>query len=105
MVHPVSTSPALIDPARCGARPYGRDRADQPAARREPAAQQAVCYHPGLDNEELQAWSANRPNWGAAWRQRDFDYLTSDEFRAPLAKNDIKLISWREIGNRLRQSY
>ena len=31
---------------------------------REPAAQyNPVSHLPGLDTEELQAWSANRPNW------------------------------------------
>ena len=59
--------------------------------------------HPGLDNAELQAFSADRPSWGAAWRQRDFDFFTSEEFRALLAKHDIRLITWREIGARLRE--
>ena len=56
--------------------------------------------HPGYDNEELRALFENRPAWGAAWRQRDFDFFTSDEFRACLAENDIKLITWREIATR-----
>ena len=59
--------------------------------------------HPGLDDEELRAFSADRPTWGAAWRQRDFDFFTSNEFRTLLAKHDIKLITWHEIGTRLRQ--
>jgi chitin disaccharide deacetylase len=57
--------------------------------------------HPGLDNAALQAFSADRPTWGAAWRQRDLDFFTSEEFRALLAKYDIRLITWREIGARL----
>jgi predicted glycoside hydrolase/deacetylase ChbG (UPF0249 family) len=59
--------------------------------------------HPGLNNAELQALYADRPTWGAAWRQRDFDFFTSDEFRDLLAKLDITLITWREINTRLRQ--
>jgi len=59
--------------------------------------------HPGLDNEELQAFSADRPTWGAAWRQRDFDFFTSDEFRALLIKHDIRLITWRELTTRFRE--
>jgi chitin disaccharide deacetylase len=61
-----------------------------------------IVIHPGLDNAELQALCADRPTWGAAWRQRDFDFFTSEEFRDLLAKHDIKLITWREIGTRLR---
>jgi chitin disaccharide deacetylase len=58
--------------------------------------------HPGYDNEELRAAFGNRQAWGAAWRQRDFDFFTSYEFRDLLAKYDIKLITWREIATRLK---
>lgn len=54
--------------------------------------------HPGLDTAELQAFFTGRQSWGAAWRQRDFDFFTSDEFRHLLAFHDIKLITWRHIG-------
>jgi chitin disaccharide deacetylase len=57
--------------------------------------------HPGLDDLELRAFSADRPTWGAAWRQRDFDFCMSCEFEALLAKHDIRLISWREIATKL----
>jgi hypothetical protein len=57
--------------------------------------------HPGHDNEELRAFFEDRPAWGAAWRQRDFDFFTSDEFRTLLAKYDIQLITWREIATRV----
>jgi hypothetical protein len=56
-----------------------------------------------LDDSELQAFSADRSAWGAAWRQRDFDFFTSVEFRALLAKHDIRLINWREIAMQLQQ--
>ena len=68
----------------------------------QPGVTQFVI-HPGLDDAELQALSADCPSWGAAWRQRDFDFFTSEEFRQLLVKHDVKLITWREIGNRLRQ--
>jgi chitin disaccharide deacetylase len=58
--------------------------------------------HPGYDNEELAAFFEGRPAWGAAWRQRDFDFFTSDDFRAILAKNDIRLTTWRVIAAQLR---
>jgi predicted glycoside hydrolase/deacetylase ChbG (UPF0249 family) len=53
--------------------------------------------HPGHDTAELQAFFEGRPAWGAAWRQRDFDFFTSDEFRTLLAAYDIKLVTWREV--------
>jgi predicted glycoside hydrolase/deacetylase ChbG (UPF0249 family) len=53
--------------------------------------------HPGYDNEELRAATRERSTWGAAWRQRDYDFFTSDQFRKILAEQKIKLITWREL--------
>ncbi len=53
--------------------------------------------HPGYDNEELRAATRERSTWGAAWRQRDFDFFTSDQFRQVLAQENIKLITWRDL--------
>jgi len=53
--------------------------------------------HPGFDDEELRAATRERSTWGAAWRQRDYDFFTSDQFRAILAQEHIKLITWREL--------
>jgi predicted glycoside hydrolase/deacetylase ChbG (UPF0249 family) len=59
--------------------------------------------HPGYDNEELRTFFENRPAWGAAWRQRDFDFFTSEGFRTCLAENNIKLTTWRELALRRMQ--
>src|SRR6202166_3403033 len=53
--------------------------------------------HPGFDDEELRAATRERPSWGSAWRQRDYDFFTSDQFRQTLAQEHIKLIRWREL--------
>lgn len=53
--------------------------------------------HPGYDDEELRAATRERSTWGAAWRQRDFDFFTSEEFKQILAQQNIKLITWREL--------
>jgi hypothetical protein len=45
----------------------------------------------------------DHPNWGAAWRQRDFDFLTSDAFRTLLKENNIKLVTWREVGKLMQK--
>jgi predicted glycoside hydrolase/deacetylase ChbG (UPF0249 family) len=68
-----------------------------------PAGVSELVIHPGLDDPELRAFSAGRSTWGAAWRQRDFDYFTSVEFRTLLAKHNIMLINWREISTQLRE--
>jgi chitin disaccharide deacetylase len=55
--------------------------------------------HLGYDNDELKAATRERDTWGAAWRQRDFDFFTSQEFRQLLADQNIKLITWHEIAS------
>jgi hypothetical protein len=55
--------------------------------------------HPGFDDEELRAATRERPTWGAAWRQRDYDFFTSEEFRHALQRENIKLITWRELAH------
>jgi len=53
--------------------------------------------HLGFADEEMKSATRERDTWGAAWRQRDFDFFTSQEFRQLLAAQNIKLVSWREI--------
>jgi len=62
----------------------------------EPGVTEFVI-HLGFADDELKAATRERDTWGAAWRQRDFDFFTSQEFRQLLAAQNIKLITWREI--------
>jgi predicted glycoside hydrolase/deacetylase ChbG (UPF0249 family) len=57
-----------------------------------------VIVHLAFDDEEMRAATVDHPDWGAAWRQRDYDYFTSEEFRRVLRENDIRLVTWRELG-------
>jgi predicted glycoside hydrolase/deacetylase ChbG (UPF0249 family) len=53
--------------------------------------------HPGYDDEELRAATRERASWGSAWRQRDYDFFTSSQFREILAQQNIQLVTWREL--------
>lgn len=57
-----------------------------------------MVVHIAYDDEEMRAATVDHPNWGAAWRQRDLQFFTSDTFRRLLQENHIKLVTWREIG-------
>jgi chitin disaccharide deacetylase len=57
-----------------------------------------IVIHLAYDDAEMRGATSDHPSWGAAWRQRDFDFFTSDAFRKVLAENNIKLITWREVG-------
>jgi len=56
-----------------------------------------IIVHLAHDDAEMKAMSADHPDWGSAWRQRDFDFFTSGAFRELLKIHNIKLVSWRDI--------
>ena len=61
-----------------------------------------VVIHLAYDDAEMRGATFNHPDWGAAWRQRDFEFFTSDAFRKLLQENQIKLITWRELGKLIK---
>ncbi|MGC2526655.1 MAG: polysaccharide deacetylase family protein [Candidatus Acidiferrum sp.] len=58
--------------------------------------------HLAFDDEEMRAATRERDTWGAAWRQRDFNFFTSAEFRALLQQENIKLVTWRELAHAMK---
>jgi chitin disaccharide deacetylase len=56
-----------------------------------------VFVHLAYDDAESQAVMVNHPDWGAAWRQREVNAVSSPEFRKALEDNHIILIGWRDI--------
>jgi chitin disaccharide deacetylase len=61
-----------------------------------------IVVHLAYDDAEMRGATFNHPDWGAAWRQRDFEFFTSDIFRKLLEDNRIKLITWRELGKLIK---
>jgi predicted glycoside hydrolase/deacetylase ChbG (UPF0249 family) len=61
-----------------------------------------IVIHLAYDDAEMQGATINHPNWGAAWRQRDLEFFTSDAFRKLLQENQIKLITWRELSKLIK---
>jgi len=61
-----------------------------------------VVIHLAYNDAEMQGATFNHPNWGAAWRQRDLEFFTSDAFRKLLQENQVKLITWRELGKLIK---
>ena len=60
-----------------------------------------ILLHAAYDNAEMRAISVEHPDYGAAWRQADFDFFTSKKCRDLLKKQNIKVITWREIRDKL----
>lgn len=63
-----------------------------------------LIIHLAYDDEEMRAVTRDHPDWGSAWRQRDFDFTTGEEFRRLLRENNVKLITWREVGRLVSKS-
>ena len=57
--------------------------------------------HLAYDDAEMQAITADYQEYDSPWRQRDFNVMTSPEFRQALKENHIILVTWRELGKLL----
>lgn len=62
-----------------------------------------MIVHLGYDDAELQAVTVNHEPYGSAWRQRDYNVVTSAEFQKALKENHVILIKWRDLQKLLAQ--
>ncbi|MCA0933306.1 polysaccharide deacetylase family protein [Lutimonas saemankumensis] len=53
--------------------------------------------HTAYDDAELKGMTIEHPDWGNAWRQKDYDFFTSESCKDLLKKEDIKLVTWRQL--------
>lgn len=60
-----------------------------------------ILVHPAFNNEEMQVIMKNELNYGAIWRQADFDYFTSDDCKRIIKNRNIQQITWKEIHENL----
>ncbi len=60
-----------------------------------------LLIHLAFDDAEMQAVTVDHPEWGAAWRQADFDFFTSTESETLIKQNNIVLVTWREIRDKI----
>jgi predicted glycoside hydrolase/deacetylase ChbG (UPF0249 family) len=56
-----------------------------------------MIVHLAYDDSEMRAITVDHPDYGAAWRQRDFDSVTSPEFKQALKENHIILVGWKQL--------
>lgn len=56
-----------------------------------------LSVHLGFNDEELQAMTWDHPNWGAQWRQNDFDVISSPEFHKFLKNQGFILVNWTDL--------
>ncbi|MCX2719597.1 polysaccharide deacetylase family protein [Lentiprolixibacter aurantiacus] len=66
-----------------------------------PSGLNCLLIHLAYDNEEMKAMTTGHRYWASDWRQADFDYFTSEAYRKLLEEENIKLITWRELRDRI----
>lgn len=92
--HRIEMRPGLASPAG-----WTRWYADQIRGLRPGLTE--ILVHPGYDDPELQRMTADDPNWGASWRQRDFDAMMSQEVRQAFRAVGAIPVTWRQVGTLL----
>ena len=60
-----------------------------------------LIIHTAYDDKEMQSITIDHPDWGAAWRQADYDFFTSETCKKIIKNRNIKVITWREIRDKL----
>ena len=63
-----------------------------------------LLIHTAYDNQETQGMTEDHPDWGSAWRQADMDFFTSGECANLLEKENVHLVTWRQVKSALFQS-
>jgi hypothetical protein len=60
-----------------------------------------LIVHLAYNDEEMQGATWDHPDWGAAWRQQDFDLVKSSEFQKFLKDQGFVLVTWKELAKAL----
>jgi predicted glycoside hydrolase/deacetylase ChbG (UPF0249 family) len=59
-----------------------------------------VILHLAYDDEEMRGATKDHPDWGAAWRQSDFDLVRNAQFRDWLKAKGFTVVRWRDLAGR-----
>lgn len=60
-----------------------------------------LILHTAYDDAEMRAITIDHPDWGAAWRQEDFNFFSSPECAKLLKDNNVYVITWKEIRDKI----
>ena len=60
-----------------------------------------IIVHLAINNDEIKAICGG-VDYGSEWRQKDLDFVTGNELKEMLKANNIKLITWRQVGEAMR---
>ena len=60
-----------------------------------------LILHTAYDDAEMKAVTVDHEGWGATWRQKDYDFFSSPQCARILKENNIYLVNWREIRDKI----
>ena len=60
-----------------------------------------LIIHTAYDDKEMQSVTIDHPDWGAAWRQADYNFFSGQKCKTILKDQNIRLVTWREIRDKL----
>ena len=63
-----------------------------------------LLIHLAFNDTEMKAVTKDHSYWGAAWRQADFYFFSGKGFQLALEKNNIHLVTWMEIRDKIIRS-
>jgi len=64
-----------------------------------------IIVHLAFDDDEMRGIARDHPDWGAAWRQHDFDMVKSPEFHQFLKDHGFTLVGWKDLAKALPTDY
>jgi predicted glycoside hydrolase/deacetylase ChbG (UPF0249 family) len=60
-----------------------------------------LIVHLAYDDDEMRGATSDHTDWGAAWRQHDFDMVKSPIFRQFLKDQNFILVGWKDLSRGL----
>lgn len=63
-----------------------------------------LLIHLAYEDDEMKAVTIDHPYWAADWRQKDFDFFTSNACKQILDDEGIILVSWRALRDKISRA-
>ena len=60
-----------------------------------------LLLHAAYDNDEMKAVTMGHEDYGSKWRQIDFNFFTSETCKKLLVEQNVKVITWKEIRDKI----
>jgi predicted glycoside hydrolase/deacetylase ChbG (UPF0249 family) len=64
-----------------------------------------LLLHLAEDDAEMRGATVGHVDWGAGWRQNDYDMVKSPEFRRFLEEQGFRLVRWEDLARALPEGY